>query len=230
MRITKLTLTLLVLFLCANSYAQKNKNAHKQFELMDKNGDAVILLWEMKMYYSNKINEKGEQMNGEVCFLGFDANGDNEVSYEEVENGINWDLAMKKSEQKTQTSSYSQNYVRPETLREFSLMDYNKNLTVDADEMVKYYTTTAGYNSTTSEIKGWFNGYDVDKNGDVTADEFEKVKLWLEEQERLKAQQVVQTPQVVKQEAPVKINRKNIDLDEELSLEEYKKRFMNSRN
>lgn len=67
----------------------KDKTAKKLF-WMDTNKDKSVSLSEMKAFFEGKKNKKGETINGEDMFIGWDANDDGKVTADELAGKVDW--------------------------------------------------------------------------------------------------------------------------------------------
>lgn len=66
-----------------------DKVAKKLF-WMDANKDNSVSLDEMKAFFKGKKNKKGEAIDGNDMFIGWDANDDGKVTVNELANNVNW--------------------------------------------------------------------------------------------------------------------------------------------
>ena len=73
------------------------KKKKEAFRTMDINGDGVIVLEEMVNFYKGKKNKKGEQIEGDVLFFGYDKNRSNKVSFSEFLKNVNWKLGKERA-------------------------------------------------------------------------------------------------------------------------------------
>lgn len=73
------------------------KKKKEKFRTMDFNGDGVIVLEEMVNFYKGKKNKKGEQIEGEVLFFGYDKNRSNKVTFSEFLKNVNWKLGKERA-------------------------------------------------------------------------------------------------------------------------------------
>ena len=72
---------------------QKKK---ERFHIMDSDGNKVITLEEMVIFYKGKTNKKGEQVESETMFFGLDKNKNNEITLNEFLKKVDWKLGKQR--------------------------------------------------------------------------------------------------------------------------------------
>lgn len=92
MKLLKGAILVLALLGISNVNAQDEKmaKAQKKLKWMDSNKDKSVSLDEMKAFYKDKKNKKGEAINANDMFYGFDANDDGKVTVDELAKNVNW--------------------------------------------------------------------------------------------------------------------------------------------
>jgi|GEM_PF-2699047 len=96
MKIVKVTIASLSLFIFASSQAQTKKPEDKYlagkelFDTINKNKDFIIDFSEMKDYYKNLLNWEGKEIDPLLRFDAYDTNEDKIVSLAEIKNGLDW--------------------------------------------------------------------------------------------------------------------------------------------
>jgi len=85
------------LFLTIQASAQVNvEKQKKKFGWVDVNKDKKVTMQEMIDFHKDKVNKKGNPLNGKMMFLGLDANDDKKLTIAEFVKPINWARAKKK--------------------------------------------------------------------------------------------------------------------------------------
>lgn len=86
-----------IMFIANQISAQEvSEKTVKKFGWIDTNKDGAIEMEEMKVFYADKKDKKGEPVKYELLFFGLDANDDNKLSLEELDGKIDWKRAKQK--------------------------------------------------------------------------------------------------------------------------------------